>query len=107
MVGGDISTFVGYNSLEVMIKLNPVQKAINIIENLSADKLYVALYILELIAASGEVDSQDILVLKAFEMTCEEEELSPSEIVAVAEGESELKDGMGVRAEDVWKKLGI
>jgi len=99
--------FVGYNSLGV-VEMNPVQKAINIIENLSAEKLYAALYVLELIA-SGDVktNSQDILALEAFEMSCEEEELTPSEVVAVIKGESELEAGMGVKAEDVWKKLGL
>ncbi|MCL6479290.1 MAG: hypothetical protein K6T65_12930 [Peptococcaceae bacterium] len=88
--------------------MNPVQKAINIIENLSAEKLYAALYVLELIA-SGDVktDSQDILALEAFEMSCEKEELTPSEVAAVIKGESELEAGMGVKAEDVWKELGL
>ncbi|MDR9785816.1 MAG: hypothetical protein RJR37_00795 [Peptococcaceae bacterium MAG4] len=96
-----------YNSLGVLY-MNPIQRAISIIEKLPSEKLYAALYLLELIAA-GEIktDSEDILALKTFEMSCEEEELTPDEIARIQEGEAELRSGLGVKAEDVWEEVGL
>lgn len=89
--------------------MNPVQRAISIIEGLSPKKLYAALYILEMLSSEKDkdLDLEDVLVLKAFETSCEEEELTPLEAARVTEGEAELKAGLGVKAEDVWKELGL
>lgn len=88
--------------------MDPVQKAVDIIKSLSPDKLYAALYVLELIAfGDSKTGSEDTLALKAFAATCEEEELTLDEMAQVAEGETELKSGLGVKAEDVWKELDV
>ena len=36
-----------------------------------------------------------------------EVEVTPEEAEAIAQGEAEIKAGLGVRAEDVWKELGL
>ncbi|MBF7084393.1 hypothetical protein IT084_15680 [Desulfallas sp. Bu1-1] len=47
-----------------------------------------------------------MLALKDLEMTCEEEELTPDEMARVAEGERELKAGLGVKYEQsIWDDL--
>lgn len=46
-------------------------------------------------------------VFKVFEETLEEEELSPDEIKRVEEGKEQIKLGLGVKANDVWKELGL
>lgn len=94
-----------YNSLEV-ICMDPVRKAIDIIEKLPSQKLYAALYLLEMIASADlNSEPEDILALHSFWVNCEEEELTSGEIAQICEGEAELKAGLGVKADDVWKEL--
>ncbi|MEW6274065.1 MAG: hypothetical protein AB1556_02995 [Bacillota bacterium] len=86
------------------------QRAVEIIKRLPRERLYVALYILELLANKRDEVSNEIeemLALKAFEASCEEEEITPEEKESIARGEAEVKAGLGVKAEDVWKELGI
>lgn len=86
------------------------QRAVEIIKRLPRERLYVALYILELLANKrDEVNNEieEMLALKVFEASCEEEEITPEEKESIARGEAEVKAGLGVKAEDVWKELGI
>jgi len=86
------------------------QRAVEIIKRLPRERLYVALYILELLANKrDEVNNEieEMLALKAFEASCEEEEITPEEKESIARGEAEVKAGLGVKAEDVWKELGV
>lgn len=88
-----------YNSPEV-VNVNPVQKAIDIIQKLSDEKLYATLYLLELIAVGDlKSESEDILALKSFEMNCKEEEATPDEMSQICESEAEIKAGFGIKAE--------
>jgi len=36
-----------------------------------------------------------------------EEDITPEEAEAIAQGEAEIKAGLGVKAEEVWKELGL
>lgn len=92
-----------YNSLEV-IKMDQRERAIMHINNLQDDRLLFALKFLELLASQ---DNMDELIFKAFEATLEEEELSPEEAARLLESEEQVRQGLGIKAADVWKENGL
>jgi hypothetical protein len=67
--------------------MDPRQKAIEIIEGLSEERVMAAIKILEIIAGAGEKinNIMNYIALKAFEASCEEEDITPEEIVFSAE----------------------
>ncbi|TYO94525.1 type II toxin-antitoxin system HicB family antitoxin [Desulfallas thermosapovorans] len=50
---------------------------------------------------------EEWLILKEFENSLEEVEITPEEEEAIAQGIAELDAGLGVKAKDVWKELGL
>ncbi|WP_449240369.1 type II toxin-antitoxin system HicB family antitoxin [Desulfoscipio gibsoniae] len=46
-------------------------------------------------------------ILKDFEDSLEEEEITPEEEEAITQSEADIEAGLGVKAENVWKKLGL
>ena len=87
-----------------------VQKAVQIIESLPIEKLYVALYLLEHLTGQvspGDSDVDLAIRLAAFEMSCRSEAVTPEEGVEIEKGFAEIEAGQGVKAEDVWKELGL
>lgn len=50
---------------------------------------------------------KELIELIKFEKSCETEEITAEEKEAIIQGEAEIKAGLGVKAEDVWKELGI
>lgn len=104
----------GYNYLGVINvavgrEMDPKKKAVEIIEGLSEERVAAAIQILEIIAGANEKinNIMDYIALKAFEASCEEEDLTPEEKEGIAQGEAEIKAGLGVKADDVWKELGL
>lgn len=65
--------------------------------------------ILEIIAGASEKTENIMgyIALKAFEASCEEVELTPEEKECIDRGNAEIRAGLKVKAEDVWKELGI
>ena len=92
-----------YNSLEV-IKLNNRERAIIYVNARKEEKLIIALRFLELLSSKEVLDD---MVLKAFEESLEEEELSPEEAVRLLESEEQVRRGLGIKAADVWKENGL
>lgn len=92
-----------YNSLEV-VKLNNRELAIIYINTLKEDKLAMAVKFLEFLASKEVVDD---VILKAFEESLEEEELSPEEAARMLESEEHVRKGLGIKAADVWKENGL
>ena len=87
-----------------------VQRAVRIIESLPPEKLYVALYLLEYLggqASQGDSDVDLAIRLAAFERFCRTEAVTPEEAMGVEKGFAEIEAGQGVKAEDVWKELGL
>lgn len=87
-----------------------VQRAVRIIESLPPEKLYVALYLLEHLTGQvfqGDNDVDLAIRLAAFEMSCETETVTPEEALEIEKGFAEIEAGQGVKAEDVWKELGL
>ena len=107
-VKGSLMTTNGmgeYNSLEV-INMGSLEKAIEMINELPREKLAAAIRFIEILKVTDSA-SWDEILFKAFEETLEEEELSPDELRRVEEGKEQIKLGLGVKASDVWKELGI
>jgi len=107
-------SLTGYNYLGVINmavgrEIEPRQKAVEIIEGLSEERVMAAIQILEIIAGASEKinNIMDYIALKAFEASCEEEDLTPEEKESIEQGEAEIKAGLGVKADDVWKELGL
>lgn len=92
-----------YNRLEV-IKLNNREKAIIYVNALKEEKLIIALRFLELLASQEVVDD---IILEAFEESLGEEELSPEEAARLLESEEQVRQGLGIKAADVWKENGL
>jgi len=106
--------YSGYNDLEVITmvvdrEIDPRQKAVKIIDGLSEERVKAAIQVLEIIAGASEEISNimDYIALKAFEASCEEEDLTPEEKESIDQGEAEIRAGLMVKADDVWKELGI
>lgn len=45
--------------------------------------------------------------IREFEGSLEEEEITPEEAEVMTKSEADIKAGLGVKAEDVWKELGL
>ncbi|NPV73341.1 MAG: hypothetical protein HPY89_06030 [Pelotomaculum sp.] len=101
--------YLGVINMAVGREVDPRQKAVEIIEGLSSEKVTAALLVLEIIAGASEEVSNimDYIALKIFEASCEEEDLTPEEKESIVRGEAEIKAGLGVKADDVWKELGL
>jgi hypothetical protein len=106
--------FSGYNYLEVIDmaverETELRQKAVQIIDGLSEERVAVAIQVLEIIAGASEEISNfmDFIALKVFEASCDEEDLTLEEKDSIHKGEAEIKAGLGVKADDVWKELGL
>jgi len=96
-----------YNGLEVMA-MDATQKAIEIVEALPAEKLKIAVGILELLAKNDDTENlKELIDLINFEMSCKTAEITVEEKEGIIKGEAEIKAGKGVKAEDVWKEFGI
>ena len=96
-----------YNGLEVMA-MDVTQKAIEIVEALPAEELEIAVGILELLAKNDDNENvKELIDLINFEMSCETVKITSKEKKGIILGEAEIKAGKGVKAEDVWKELGI
>jgi len=61
--------------------MDPRQKAVEIIEGLSEERVMAAIQILEIIAGAGEKinNIMNYIALKAFEASCAEEDITPEE----------------------------
>lgn len=46
-------------------------------------------------------------LIRDFEDSLEEEEITPEEQAAIEEGIADIKAGRGIKATDVWKELGL
>lgn len=72
-----------------------IEKAVKILKDLAPEKLDVALYILESLAAQQKLELMNI------------EELTPEETSIIEAAVNELENGLGVEAESVWREAGI
>lgn len=81
-----------------------------LLDRLSDDQLQTLARMLELLTGEGKETPENIrqmLALKAFQMGLPTEKVAPEEAAEIEEGFAEIDDGKGVKAEDVWRTLGI
>lgn len=50
---------------------------------------------------------EEWLAIKDFEDSLQEEEITPEDQAAIEEGIADIKAGRCIKAEDVWKELGL
>ena len=75
--------------------MTALERAVLLLQGLSPDKLDIAVYILESLALKQKVENLT------------SEELTAEEAILVDNALAELNDGLGVKAEDVWREAGI
>lgn len=86
--------------------MNLVEKVIEILEELPPEKLETAIKLLEILKAAGS-DKLGEIIYNAWEAALEEEELTPEEQTRMIQSETEVKTGLGIKAEDVWQEFGL
>ncbi|MEW5953357.1 MAG: hypothetical protein AB1815_06350 [Bacillota bacterium] len=91
-----------YNNLEVITMSVQAKQVKALIDQLSEEQLQALWVIL-----NSMTWPKDELILKIFEESLEEEELSPEEEACLLESEEQIRKGMGIKASDVWKENGI
>lgn len=86
--------------------MDPVKKAIEMINELPLKKLEAAIKLLEILkdADSAKLDE---IIYKAWEASLDEDELTPEEKEQLTRAEAEIKAGLGIKAEDVWRELDL
>lgn len=86
--------------------MNLVAQAIKILDELPPEKLEATVKLLEILRAADNAKLEEI-IYNAWEATLEEEELTPEEQALLIQSEAEVKAGKGIKAEDVWRELGL
>ena len=86
--------------------MNLLEKTIEILEKLPPEKLKAAVKLLEILKGADNAKLEEI-IYTAWEATLEEEELTPEEQTLLIQSEAEVKAGLGIKAEDVWRELGL
>lgn len=95
-----------YNNLEVIAMAVGKEHIKALIDRLNQEQLQALWVILNAMTQPKESNS-DEMILKAFEESLEEEELSPEELAQMMESEEQVRKGMGIKASDVWEENGI
>lgn len=86
--------------------MDPVKKAIEMINELPLKKLEAALKLLEILKDADNAKLDEI-IYKAWEASLDEDELTPEEKEQLTRAEAEIKAGLGIKAEDVWRELDL
>lgn len=86
--------------------MDPVKKAIEMINELPLKKLEAALKLLEILKDADNAKLDEI-IYNAWEASLDEDELTPEEKEQLTRAEAEIKAGLGIKAEDVWRELDL
>lgn len=86
--------------------MDPVKKAIEMINELPLKKLEAALKLLEILKDADNAKLDEI-IYNAWEASLDEDELTPEEKEQLTRAEAEIKAGLGIKAEDVWREMDL